>query len=74
MFYVVAVVWGIVAGAFAANQLAVIYELCELRLMALLLGLNLFASGLGALAGTPLCSKYNNVHIESLLSACGAAI
>lgn len=66
MFYVLCVIWGLADGASIANLLAFIYQFCEVRLLALLLGLNLFAEGLGALAGTQLCSKYGSLDYEQI--------
>ena len=57
MFYVLGVIWGIGQGACIANILGVLDYLCTVDQLSYLLGLELFAEGLGALVGAPFCGK-----------------
>ena len=57
MFYVLAGIWGLAEGASIGNLLGVLGEFCHVNQLAILFGLHLFTEGVGALAGTPLCSK-----------------
>ena len=74
MFYALCAVWGIGNGVAMANLLAVIYEFCEVRLLTLLLGLSLFAQGIGGSTGNYSCSKYSTVSAITAKISCLAKV
>ena len=54
MYYVLTVLWGLGQGAVIANLLAVVYDFCGPKQLAVLFGLHLCAEGIGAFIGAPI--------------------
>ena len=60
-FYAIAGVWGLGEGALIGDLLGALDGLCDVKHLALLLGLELFSEGTGSLGGGPLCGKDINI-------------
>lgn len=57
MYYALAALWGVGQGAVTANFPGIVVEFCGVSRMAVLLGINLTAGGVGGMGGAPLCGK-----------------
>lgn len=64
MFYGLCFVYGTAVGVTVANLLAVLSTFCDIRLLPMILGLQLFAEGVGTIVTTPICGEYSIKHVN----------